>query len=46
MGGCNKDMWGVGVSPGCSSITSKLILESLILAGVPVLSRPIGSFIS
>ena len=31
------------MSPGCSSIISVLMLDSFILAGVPVLSLPMGS---
>ena len=36
-------MKGVGLSPGCSSITSRSREDIFILAGVPVLSLPIGS---
>ena len=39
-----NDINGVGVSPGCSSITDKSKVDIFTLAGVPVLSRPIGSF--
>ena len=44
-GGLAKDIHGVGFSPGCSSIVVRSMLESLILAGVPVFSLPIGKFI-
>ena len=40
-GGLAKDIHGVGFSPGCSSIAPRFMLESLILAGVPVFSLPI-----
>ena len=35
---------GVGVSPFCSSITSRSKLDIFILAGVPVFNLPIGNF--
>ena len=37
-----RDIHGVGLSPGCSSIRLMFMEESLILGGVPVFSLPIG----
>ena len=43
-GGFKTDIGGAFLSPGCSSISLRLMLESFIRAGVPVFNLPIGRF--